>query len=622
MPRYRESDDLDLVPIDPSADKSSKELPPAQWPVPEFNPREINNPLTYGQGNLPSNVKPDDPYAIFSLFFNEQTLQILVTNTNKYAEMYPAPRTPHARPWQPTTIAEFRAYIGVYIWIGVHPESSIETYWSTDSTEQSMHLAVTKHISLVPWQQIDRFFHISTPQKLTVKSKHSTFEKLEPLSEHLREQFKKYWTAGTHLTVDETIQRFMGRAKEIVNIPTKPEPEGFKIWVLANCGYVLDWLYHCKGDNKGPVDLNDFFTKELGFPKTQAVVLDLLSQHGISDQFQHIVWLDNLFTSVRLLTQLEDDGFGAAGTVRTTRTKREVKEAKSGTKAQQKELQKEHNRGLDPQLSDLKIKHNVQLEWGKLYACLSEDERVLEFAWKDQNVVLFMSTVSNGRDTVTRLRRRPTKTATNARTSRAPFQGKDVKELDIPEFIDMYNHFMNGVDVADQLRSYYTTQRTHFKTWKPLWHFLLDTTVTNAYKIAHCTPERPNSEPWEHFSHKKFRSRLASQLFAHSERLGSPFQLRETLSKHVHPARESDHGHIIQLDGKRQHCMACICSKRRSGTQRATRVPLAELSANSIRLNKRRERPPYSNYGCALCKLHLCNKIRCWREHIEAIPNS
>ena len=222
--------------------------------------------------------------------------------------------------------------------------------------------------------------------------------------------------------------------------------------MLANCGYVLDWLYHCKGDNKGPVDLNDFFTKELGFPKTQAVVLDLLSQHGISDQFQHIVWLDNLFTSVRLLTQLEDDGFGAVGTVRTTRTKREVKEAKSGTKAQQKELQKEHNRGLDPRLSDLKIKHNVQLEWGKLYACLSEDQRVLEFAWKDQNVVLFMSTVSNGRDTVTRLRRRPTKTATNARTSRAPFQGNDVKGLDIPEFIDMYNHFMNGVDVADQLR--------------------------------------------------------------------------------------------------------------------------------------------------------------------------
>ena len=69
----------------------------------------------------------------------------------------------------------------------------------------------------------------------------------------------------------------MGRAKEIINIPIKPEPEGFKIWVLANCVYILDWLYYCKGDNKGPVDLNDFFIEELGFSKTQAVVFDLLS---------------------------------------------------------------------------------------------------------------------------------------------------------------------------------------------------------------------------------------------------------------------------------------------------------------------------------------------------------
>ena len=499
----------------------------------------------------------------------------------------------------------------------MHPESSIESYWSTNSAEDTMHYAVTKHISCNRWQQIDRFFHISASDP---GSNESTFDKLEPLSEHLRVQFKKYWKRGTHLAVDETIQRYMGRSKEIVNIPTKPGPEGFKIWVLANCGYVLDWLYHCKGVDNGPVDLNDFFTKELGFSKTQAVVLDLLSQFGINDDFRHIVWLDNLFTSVRLLTQLEDDGFGAAGTVRTTRTEREKKEAKSGTKAQHQELQKEINRGLDPRLSDLKLKHNLQLEWGKLYVCLSEDKRVLQLAWKDQNVVLFMTTVSNGREFKSRLRRRPTKTATNARTSRAPFQGNETKELDIPEFIDTYNHFMNGVDVADQLRSYYNTQRTHFKTWKPLWHFLLDTTITNAYKIAHCTPERPNGEPWEHLSHKRFRTRLASQLFSHSQRIGKPFQRREALSKYVYAAKESDHGHIVNMRNKSRYCVVCTHTKRHSGNKPA-RKPLGDLSTNSIRVSQRRDRPPRSIYGCALCNIHICRNQRCWREHIEAIPN-
>lgn len=72
-------------------------------------------------------------------------------------------------------------------------------------------------------------------------------------------------------------------------------------------------------------------------------------------------------------------------------------------------------------------------------------------------MILFMSTVSDPRDIITRIRRRPTKTSTNARTSRAVFGETSIKALDIPAFIDMYNHYMNGVDNADQLRSYYST---------------------------------------------------------------------------------------------------------------------------------------------------------------------
>jgi hypothetical protein len=65
-----------------------------------------------------------------------------------------------------------------------------------------------------------------------------------------------------------------------VNIPSKPTPEGFKIWVLGNEGYILDWLWHAKGNKKGPVDLDTSFTKKEGLSKTQAVVLDLLTQRN------------------------------------------------------------------------------------------------------------------------------------------------------------------------------------------------------------------------------------------------------------------------------------------------------------------------------------------------------
>jgi hypothetical protein len=34
----------------------------------------------------------------------------------------------------------------------------------------------------------------------------------------------------------------MGRASKIINIPFKPTLEGFKIWILANKGYILDFI--------------------------------------------------------------------------------------------------------------------------------------------------------------------------------------------------------------------------------------------------------------------------------------------------------------------------------------------------------------------------------------------
>ena len=59
----------------------------------------------------------------------------------------------------------------------------------------------------------------------------------------------------------------MGRVPKVVNIPSKPTLEGFKIWVLANKGYILDFMWHAKGNRKGLVNLDKSFIKE-GFLKT------------------------------------------------------------------------------------------------------------------------------------------------------------------------------------------------------------------------------------------------------------------------------------------------------------------------------------------------------------------
>jgi succinate dehydrogenase/fumarate reductase flavoprotein subunit len=73
----------------------------------------------------------------------------------------------------------------------------------------------------------------------------------------------------------------------------------------------------------------------------------------------HTVWLDNLFTSSKLLTTLRNYGVGAAGTVRTGQTKREETEEKR----QEKEIPSYEDPKLpNPDVLDFEIDDSMFLD--------------------------------------------------------------------------------------------------------------------------------------------------------------------------------------------------------------------------------------------------------------------
>lgn len=112
---------------------------------------------------------------------------------------------------------------------GLVVEPRLECYWGS-LEDHGVEYIVKRYISKNRYEQLDRYIRLS-PSRSAYEA---TFDRVDALSEHLRLLCRKYYSPGAHLAVDETIERFMGRAPEIVNIPTKPTPEGFKIWVLAN----------------------------------------------------------------------------------------------------------------------------------------------------------------------------------------------------------------------------------------------------------------------------------------------------------------------------------------------------------------------------------------------------
>jgi len=109
----------------------------------------------------------------------------------------------------------------------------------------------------------------------------------------------------------------------------------------------------------------------------------------------------------------------------------------------------------------LKPRFSTKLEWNTLLATVVQDTLCL--AWQDNNIVLALSnmhTVHKTEDFQERVRKRPAKTSTNGRIVRRVFGDNPTKELHIPRFIDDYNQYMGGVDLANQFRESYETHRT------------------------------------------------------------------------------------------------------------------------------------------------------------------
>src|SRR5690606_13816120 len=114
---------------------------------------------------------------------------------------------------------------------------------------------------------------------------------------------------------------------------------------------------------------------------------------------------------------------------------------------------------------------------------------------------------------VNKMRKRPRDTNSKGAKSVDKIWGKDrrgnpiyVKELPVPKAIDDYNQHMSGVDIADQLRQYYTVQMRSLRNWYPLFLWLLDSSIINAYILRYLHFNNKTMD-----GHRLFRLNLCDQ---------------------------------------------------------------------------------------------------------------
>ena len=112
--------------------------------------------------------------------------------------------------------------------------------------------------------------------------------------------------------------------------------------------------------------------------------------------------------------------------------------------------------------------------------------------------------INSNENRIERVWCQPRETSANATKVREVFGTTSKKSLPIPIIIDNYDHFMGGMDIADQLHGYYATQLAVRRTWMSLFFWLLDTAIINSYLIL--------KKSDVNISHKDFRIQLVWDL--------------------------------------------------------------------------------------------------------------
>ena len=87
--------------------------------------------------------------------------------------------------------------------------------------------------------------------------------------------------------------------------------------------------------------------------------------------------------------------------------------------------------------------------------------------WHDKREVSMITTITDGMATPLTIQKR----------SKDPSK----REVEMPAVIHQYNTSMSGVNLAGQLRQYYSAGRQSKKYWKYIFWFLMDVSICNAF---------------------------------------------------------------------------------------------------------------------------------------------
>jgi hypothetical protein len=382
-----------------------------------------NNPRRRQPVNNPHITKKQT----FELFFDDEIMQTFVDNTNNFGKA----KDPK---FKLVTHDEILKFFGLIMFMGIVDIPQRRMYWGNTKYTQSF---VKKTMSGPRFEEILKYMHwidtsgMSEAQK-AANNKENSFWSVEGFLDKLAQNCQSNYNLGFEIDIDEMCIHFKGRHRAKCYNPNKPERWHIKAFCLndAKTGFLHNWFMYQGKDEQRPN----------GMSATMYPITRLLDRAELYHNHNHLLALDNWYTSIAAAVWLKDRGIDVTGTIKL-------------------------NRKNLPNKAKLPKKGRNKKAKGYMHTYKCQD---LYFtAWMDNNPVHILSTYKPNRAPVVR----------NTKGNNGTYQRV---VLDRPTNIEDYNSAMGGTDLIDQLISYY---RSDIKCdrWQPRIYFhFLQAMVVNA----------------------------------------------------------------------------------------------------------------------------------------------
>lgn len=299
-----EEESLEHAELCPSSSKKSKmttKMPPVQWVKNEkFFTSKLSSAPVPQLEHEHSKLKDMTPYRLWKTIFNNEVLDLLVSQTNLYAN-----REKNNRQFQ-VTRQEMKVFVGIILFSGYHSVPHERHYWSTQE-DLAVHF-VSNVISQNRFLDIKEYLHLADNQKLVKGNK---VAKVAPFYNLLNINLQQFGIWDTNLSIAAIMVPYPGHHETKTFIRRKPIRSGFKIWTMCSTSgfpYKMD-IYTGQNLNR----CNE--------PLASQVVNSMIKVvEQKSDLSCHHLFFNDFFTSYTLLSELAVKGVKATGAIHSSQT--------------------------------------------------------------------------------------------------------------------------------------------------------------------------------------------------------------------------------------------------------------------------------------------------------------